>query len=734
MEYAKAKQIKTSTGDTVEEALAAKVDAVAGKVLSDNNYTTADKNKLDGVAVNATSNDTDANLKNRTNHTGTQAISTVSGLQAALDNKQPLLSLFSLAHFNTNGDSGTVLRGDGTWGAAPVSGIPEAPVDGKQYARKDAAWAEVVGGGGGSSFDPSANQTITGDWKFTKTVERSYPTPSGGTRPVLFSKKVGGSAAVPLLSHHSSGFTAGDPFGNCTDFTTSGMLSSSYSITNGSGTIGTTNGLAWMSGKPDGSLSNSKILFKGTTATLSAGHDSESALGSGVLGTIDIKIGKTTDTATPIIKIEGNAVDQKITVNATEINGLHGENLYTDATKTTTIKAAIAAAGGGGLVDAPSDGKTYGRKDATWTEVVGGFADAPDTVPRSRRNGAWVEALRRDAQSITIGDGTPSIAQVGASFPSVVIGQNAAQSSSQVYNSVVIGANAGGSYKTFDNDVIIGKLSKKGSSGGSQVHIGISAGGDSSGASSVAIGNSSGICTGDQTISVGFNSNFGASGSYNIAIGYQALKNSIVGGDNIGIGKNTFTGSPSSITNSSAFGSSATVSGSNQVQLGNSATTTYAYGAVQDRSDIRDKADIRDTELGLDFILALRPVDYKWDMRDDYRPSEELRPKREDFETEEAYETASIAFSNSCKIENLVHNGSKKRSRYHSGFIAQEVKGVIDAQGVDFGGYQDHSINGGQDVKTIGYAEFIAPLVKAIQEQQSIIASLTARVEALEAN
>ncbi|RXF72129.1 hypothetical protein [Hansschlegelia zhihuaiae] len=45
----------------------------------------ADKTKLDGVAAGATANDTDANLKNRANHTGSQPISTVTGLQAALD-------------------------------------------------------------------------------------------------------------------------------------------------------------------------------------------------------------------------------------------------------------------------------------------------------------------------------------------------------------------------------------------------------------------------------------------------------------------------------------------------------------------------------------------------------------------------------------------------------------------------------------------------------------------------
>lgn len=49
------------------------------------NYSTTDKNKLAGIAAGATVNDTDANLKNRTNHTGTQLASTISNLNTAVD-------------------------------------------------------------------------------------------------------------------------------------------------------------------------------------------------------------------------------------------------------------------------------------------------------------------------------------------------------------------------------------------------------------------------------------------------------------------------------------------------------------------------------------------------------------------------------------------------------------------------------------------------------------------------
>lgn len=48
-------------------------------------YTQTEKTKLAGIADGATANDTDANLKNRSNHTGTQTASTISDFSAAAD-------------------------------------------------------------------------------------------------------------------------------------------------------------------------------------------------------------------------------------------------------------------------------------------------------------------------------------------------------------------------------------------------------------------------------------------------------------------------------------------------------------------------------------------------------------------------------------------------------------------------------------------------------------------------
>lgn len=245
--------------------------------------------------------------------------------------------------------------------------------------------------------------------------------------------------------------------------------------------------------------------------------------------------------------------------------------------------------------------------------------------------------------------------------------------------------------------------------------------------------------SGSSTTAVGYASlYFQTTGSENTAIGDSALSNVTTGGQNTGVGYSALAGLTTGSENSglgylttmgaggrincSLIGYSTAVTGDNQVQLGNASTTTYVYGTVQNRSDARDKADIRDTQLGLNFINALRPVDYKWDIREDYKGKP---PKRSDYETEEAFNAAVQQWFN-IDFNSLTNNGTHKRTRYHHGLVAQEVKQVLDAQGIDFGGYQDHSINGGADVLSIGYDELIAPLIKSVQE-------LTARLEAAEA-
>lgn len=174
-----------------------------------------------------------------------------------------------------------------------------------------------------------------------------------------------------------------------------------------------------------------------------------------------------------------------------------------------------------------------------------------------------------------------------------------------------------------------------------------------------------------------------------------------------------------SVENSSGFGYQARVSGDNQVQLGNSATTTYVFGTVQNRSDRRDKTDVNDTVLGIDFIMGLRPVDGRWDLRDDYVEEYQVQIGID--------ENAEPVFEN--RYREIPKDGSKARKRLHHWFIAQEVKELCDKLGVEFGGYQDHKVLGGSDVLTLGYDEFIPPAVKAIQQCWEEIQSIKGRLD-----
>lgn len=78
--------LTSETGESVRGIIGAVGDSVATTSVN-GLMASADKTKLNGIAAGATVNSTDAQLRDRSTHTGTQAISTVVGLQAALDGK-----------------------------------------------------------------------------------------------------------------------------------------------------------------------------------------------------------------------------------------------------------------------------------------------------------------------------------------------------------------------------------------------------------------------------------------------------------------------------------------------------------------------------------------------------------------------------------------------------------------------------------------------------------------------
>lgn len=61
-----------------QDALDLKVDFILGKQLSENDFTNAYKTKIDGIQAGATANDTNANLRDRSTHTGNESTLTFS--------------------------------------------------------------------------------------------------------------------------------------------------------------------------------------------------------------------------------------------------------------------------------------------------------------------------------------------------------------------------------------------------------------------------------------------------------------------------------------------------------------------------------------------------------------------------------------------------------------------------------------------------------------------------------
>ena len=128
----------------------------------------------------------------------------------------------------------------------------------------------------------------------------------------------------------------------------------------------------------------------------------------------------------------------------------------------------------------------------------------------------------------------------------------------------------------------------------------------------------------------------------------------------------------------------------NAMSLGGSgarwSTIWAATGTIQ-TSDSREKTDIGPCDLGLDFILALNPVRYRWTVggNEDGEP----RPGR----------------------------------RTHYGLLAQEVQTALN--GRDFGGHILADPTDADSAQGLRYDAFIAPLIAAVQ-------ALNARLTALE--
>lgn len=142
-----------------------------------------------------------------------------------------------------------------------------------------------------------------------------------------------------------------------------------------------------------------------------------------------------------------------------------------------------------------------------------------------------------------------------------------------------------------------------------------------------------------------------------------------------------------------------------------------ANGTIQ-TSDPRTKKDITDSALGLDFIMKLRPVSYKFIVgSNEIVGKKEVTPAVMDIDSEgKEYEVEAATYEAVTE--------AKPGKRNHYGFLTTEVKAALGD--IDFGGYVKIDPTDPDSEEALRYDQFIAPLVKAVQE-------LTARLQVLEA-
>ncbi len=212
---------------------------------------------------------------------------------------------------------------------------------------------------------------------------------------------------------------------------------------------------------------------------------------------------------------------------------------------------------------------------------------------------------------------------------------------------------------------------------------------------------------------VALNSN--TTGSYNTAIGVRALyynttqaKNTAVGyaaGDNHTSSASTFLGHGASTTvdavdNSMALGFLASVSASNQVRVGNSNVKSIGgFVGWSNISDGRVKKNIKQNVPGLSFINKLNPVTYNLDLTAADKILGIAGVKNDKGKEPDALEAAAR---------------KTKEQIIYTGFIAQDVEKAAKLLNYDFSGVD--AAKNDKDLYGLRYAEFVVPLVKAVQE------------------
>ena len=184
-------------------------------------------------------------------------------------------------------------------------------------------------------------------------------------------------------------------------------------------------------------------------------------------------------------------------------------------------------------------------------------------------------------------------------------------------------------------------------------------------------------------------------GNGNSSLGSFSLSNNVFGNDNIAIGSNSNT-TLGNLSNSGAVGAYSLVNLNNKIRLGDVNVTQVEGPVMYTFSDGRFKNNISETDVkGLEFIKKLRPVVYNLDTK-----------------AVEAFLTQNMPDSVSSKYMNK--DFTKSTAIRQSGFIAQEVETAANEVGYNFNGV--HIPETKEDNYSLAYAEFVVPLVKAVQE------------------
>ncbi|HLF63362.1 MAG TPA: tail fiber domain-containing protein [Saprospiraceae bacterium] len=198
-------------------------------------------------------------------------------------------------------------------------------------------------------------------------------------------------------------------------------------------------------------------------------------------------------------------------------------------------------------------------------------------------------------------------------------------------------------------------------------------------------------------------------GTFNTACGTGALYYNVGGYENTALGYNSGTASyASNVWNTISIGNNGWLNGyQNQAFIGN-ASTGWIGGWVDWTiySDARIKNNILEDVKGLEFITRLRPVTYHRSIK------------------------AAIEISGDKDTKDYPGKYDVEKIRY-TGFLAQEVENAALESGYDFSGL--HKPKGEHDLYSLTYAEFVVPLVKAVQELneqlKSEITSLKSQIE-----